>query len=396
MVVEVVQDPGRLEDRPGSHALGEDLRRVCLLPADRQAPSRVPSPRDGGPLGFLVADTRLEAQRDIGPLPGLDEVRSSNGEWGSGLLLVTREDHLDLGALQEACFPERLERVERDDVTALHVLDARPRGPSVVQPLEVLEGVVGLEDRVQVPDEQDLSTPVAVVTSDQVPAAAHRALIRPLGLHADRIELGAEDATDLLDALDVERAAVDADEALDEGGRFVGVRLHPLDDAALVVAQRLGRDRRREGEEDREREEQWDETSCHGSRVRCVCAEARYHAGGRRKTGRGCHPAGRIDGDVPYCHTYGMIKRTFVLDDESAAYLDRAAARLGISKSQVVREALRVYGEQMGRLTDEERNRVLASFDRGVASLPDRPREEVEAELTEVARSRQGSGRRTP
>ena len=91
-----------------------------------------------------------------------------------------------------------------------------------------------------------------------------------------------------------------------------------------------------------------------------------------------------------------MIKRTFVLDDESAAYLDRAAARLGIPKGQVVREALRVYGEQMGRLTEEERNRVLASFDRGVAGLPDRSREEVDAELAEVARARRGGGGRTP
>lgn len=91
-----------------------------------------------------------------------------------------------------------------------------------------------------------------------------------------------------------------------------------------------------------------------------------------------------------------MIKRTFVLDAESVAHLERAAARLGIPKSQVVREALRVYGEQMGRLTDEERDRVLASFDRGIADLPDRPREEVEAELAEVARSRRGGGRRTP
>ncbi len=90
-----------------------------------------------------------------------------------------------------------------------------------------------------------------------------------------------------------------------------------------------------------------------------------------------------------------MIKRTFVLDDESAAYLDRAAGRLGIPKSQVVREALRLYGEQMGRLTDDERDRALASFDRAIAHVPDRPREEVRAELEEVARARRGGGRRS-
>jgi hypothetical protein len=76
-----------------------------------------------------------------------------------------------------------------------------------------------------------------------------------------------------------------------------------------------------------------------------------------------------------------MIKCTFVLDDESAVYLARTAQRLGVPKSQVVREALRVYGEQLGRLSDEERDRALAAFDRAIARVPERPREDVQAEL---------------
>jgi truncated hemoglobin YjbI len=89
-----------------------------------------------------------------------------------------------------------------------------------------------------------------------------------------------------------------------------------------------------------------------------------------------------------------MIKRTFVLDEESSAYLDRASERTGLSKSQVVREALRLYGEQLARLTPEERERLLAAFDRTIDEVPDRPREEVEAELAEVARARRAGGRR--
>jgi hypothetical protein len=89
-----------------------------------------------------------------------------------------------------------------------------------------------------------------------------------------------------------------------------------------------------------------------------------------------------------------MIKRTFVLDDESSAYLDRAADRLGIPKSQVVREALRLYGEQMGRLSDEERDQALATFDEAIVLVPDRPREEVRSELNEVVHARRSGGRR--
>jgi hypothetical protein len=65
-----------------------------------------------------------------------------------------------------------------------------------------------------------------------------------------------------------------------------------------------------------------------------------------------------------------------------------------MAKSQVVREALQMYGEQLGRLTDVERERLLADFDRTIGDVPARPREDVEEELTEVARARRAGGRR--
>jgi metal-responsive CopG/Arc/MetJ family transcriptional regulator len=91
-----------------------------------------------------------------------------------------------------------------------------------------------------------------------------------------------------------------------------------------------------------------------------------------------------------------MKKMTFTLDDEAVRELDRAAERLDIPKSQVVREAVRLYGEQMGRLTDEERNAKLRAFDRVVPAIPDRPRAEVERELDDVKEARRGGGRRSP
>lgn len=91
-----------------------------------------------------------------------------------------------------------------------------------------------------------------------------------------------------------------------------------------------------------------------------------------------------------------MKKMTFTLDDASVQELERAAERLGIPKSQVVREAVHVYGEQLGRLGDEERRAKLKTFDEVVAALPDRPRTEVERELDAIRRARRGGGRRTP
>jgi predicted transcriptional regulator len=88
-----------------------------------------------------------------------------------------------------------------------------------------------------------------------------------------------------------------------------------------------------------------------------------------------------------------MIKVTFTLDDESVAYLDRMADRLAKPKSQVVREALRLYGEHMSRLTEEEREQMLAVFDTVAPAIPQRPRAEVERELDELRRARRAGGR---
>jgi metal-responsive CopG/Arc/MetJ family transcriptional regulator len=89
-------------------------------------------------------------------------------------------------------------------------------------------------------------------------------------------------------------------------------------------------------------------------------------------------------------------KMTFTLDEAATRELDRASQRLGMAKSKVVREALRVYGEHLGRLSDEEREAKLAAFDRLVPAIPERARDDVEAELTEVRRARRAGGRRSP
>lgn len=89
-----------------------------------------------------------------------------------------------------------------------------------------------------------------------------------------------------------------------------------------------------------------------------------------------------------------MIKVTFTFDDDTVAYLDRTATRLGMAKSRVVREAIRVYGEHMERLTEEERDRLLHVFDDVTATIPDRPRSEVDEELEDARNARRGGGRR--
>lgn len=88
-----------------------------------------------------------------------------------------------------------------------------------------------------------------------------------------------------------------------------------------------------------------------------------------------------------------MIKVTFTLDDDTVAYLGRTAERLGMPKSQVVREAIRLYGEEAGRLTDDERTHLLRVFDEVTDAIPGRARSEVERELAAIREARQGGGR---
>ena len=84
---------------------------------------------------------------------------------------------------------------------------------------------------------------------------------------------------------------------------------------------------------------------------------------------------------------------TFTLDDATAARLNQAARRLSMPKSRVVREAIRDFVERIGRLSEQERLRMLRVFDDVVPRIPERPLPEVEAELREVRKARRSGGR---
>ena len=91
-----------------------------------------------------------------------------------------------------------------------------------------------------------------------------------------------------------------------------------------------------------------------------------------------------------------MVKATFTLDETTVKSLKRSAARLARPQSYVVREAIRDYGDRLGRLSEAERLRMLATFDRVIPRLPERPVSEVEAELRAIRSSRRRGGRRRP
>lgn len=87
------------------------------------------------------------------------------------------------------------------------------------------------------------------------------------------------------------------------------------------------------------------------------------------------------------------VKMTFSLDETTASCLNLTAERLKLAKSQVVREAILDYAARAGRLSEKERRRMLRAFDDHVSKIPGRPAEEVDQELEEIRRARQGGGR---
>ena len=89
-----------------------------------------------------------------------------------------------------------------------------------------------------------------------------------------------------------------------------------------------------------------------------------------------------------------MVKVTFTLDDRTVLRLRQAAARLNKPQSQVVREAVGEYADRVGRLSEQERVRMLAALDAIVKRRPTRPVADVDEELRAIRTARRRGGRR--
>ena len=83
-----------------------------------------------------------------------------------------------------------------------------------------------------------------------------------------------------------------------------------------------------------------------------------------------------------------MQKLTFTLDDDTVDRLRRTAVRLGRPQSYVVREAIKDYDARAGKLSDEERARLLGVVDDMLKAPPSRSTAEVDAELRELRAAR--------
>ena len=83
-----------------------------------------------------------------------------------------------------------------------------------------------------------------------------------------------------------------------------------------------------------------------------------------------------------------MVKVTFTLDEKTVAKLVDASRQLQKPKSEVVREAVNEYHARMGRLSEQERIRMLRALEEHLARPPQRNQAEVDRELKDLRASR--------
>ena len=90
-----------------------------------------------------------------------------------------------------------------------------------------------------------------------------------------------------------------------------------------------------------------------------------------------------------------MVKVTFTLDDATVEKIRATAERLKRPQSQIVREAVAEYAAREQRLSEVERQRMLAAIEEFRRTAPARGRSAVRREMAQVRRVRQSGGRRT-
>ncbi len=219
---ERVEDARRLEDRTVADVGPEDLRRVRRLAGDGQRPRRRAAASNH--RGLRVAGSVLEPDGNVHAFGRSDERRPCDILRIARCLFIPGHHDSDVHSVESARSLQGLEYLDDDDVAALHVDGARPTRAPLVEPLELLKRAVGLEDRVEVADEEKaLARPHPL--GDEVSRTSEWRAIDPARGEAQRFELSAEQFSHGANTGKILRAAVDVDCPLEQGQRFGVVRV---------------------------------------------------------------------------------------------------------------------------------------------------------------------------
>ena len=228
---EGVQNARDFVNRAVPCPLAEDARGMRLASGRRHAPGAGPAPRDGR----VGAITGLERERDVAVLRGVDQRPAGVGERLAGMLLVAGEHDRDVHVAQRPRALQRFECIQNHHVAALHVGAAHgARDRVLTHPVGAAWG--GLHDGIEMADEQHPHrSRLAAMLGDEVSRATdcvrHR---HPVRRECKRVERSAEHRPDLADAVEIQRAAGDIDDALEVGDLRLARRGDGGTDALLL------------------------------------------------------------------------------------------------------------------------------------------------------------------
>jgi hypothetical protein len=162
--------------------------------------------------------TVLEPYRYVRPVGGRYEVLARTIERTTAILLVSGEYRRDLKIVERSGFFEGFERQQHHDVAAFHVSDARTSSRIAPHSLETLKRRVALENRVEMPNEQDLpAAPVAAPFGNEMTGPLPVGAVHPSSRETETLKLGRQNVGHCANAGEVVRAAVDVHRALDQG-----------------------------------------------------------------------------------------------------------------------------------------------------------------------------------
>src|SRR3954469_9430583 len=121
----------------------------------------------------------------------------------------------DIQRVQNTRFLQSFERSQSDDDATFHVCCSRSARDVRIHTLEALKRMIGFEHRIEMSDEQHVLA-FAVMPRDQMTCTAETRTFDPLSLETQGIETRAEDLTDLSNAFEIHRAAVDVHDLLQQ------------------------------------------------------------------------------------------------------------------------------------------------------------------------------------
>src|SRR5262245_5847263 len=209
---------------------------MSLFARRRDAPRAGAPPRDGG----ITAVAGLESQRDVAVPRGFDERPACVRERLAGMLLIAGEDDRDVQVAEDSGALQRFERVENDNVPALHIGAAHGYGCRIFT-REAQTTRTWVYDGIEMADKQELHRPsLPAMLGDEVSRAADNIWYGcPARCEIERIERCAEHRSNLAHTVQIQSAAGNVDDAAQIGDLLFTPGFDLLADPALRPVERL-------------------------------------------------------------------------------------------------------------------------------------------------------------